>query len=104
MEKKYVIIKLSINGEYGSSLLEQLSGLLSIYPKIIFDMEGINFNSMHLGEMINLYNAFKEIWKNEDSEVILVNVTDFSKEVFLRTKLNQIFHLHNSISDATQSI
>ena len=73
-------------------------------PVLILDAEGINFDSMLIGELVNLQREFEKAWSGRETRLILVNLSDFNKRVFEQVHLENIFHIHDTIQEALATL
>ena len=81
-------------------LAEWAQDFLAAAPLLIMDVEGLNFDSRLIGELINLHREFSAIWKDQPHRLVLVNLTDFSDMVFNQVKLSHIIHRYGTVSEA----
>lgn len=88
VDSAFTFLKLKVNSQSGQSLSEQAKPFLTQNPNLILDVEGIQFTSLTIGELVNLHQVFTNHWGERPHRILLVNMTDFSREVFRRVKLN----------------
>jgi hypothetical protein len=79
---------------------EWAKDFLDAAPVLILDVEGLNFDSRLIGELINLHRSFSAVWEDQPHRLALVNLTDFSNMVFDTVKLSHIIHRYESVSEA----
>ena len=69
-------------------------------PHLILDVSGIQFNSMLIGEIVNLHQRYEKRWKGRWQRIALVNLTDTSRAVFERVRLEKFFAIFDSLAEA----
>ncbi|MEE8434027.1 MAG: hypothetical protein V3S64_04490 [bacterium] len=88
--------------EYSGSdtpMAECAENFLDAAPVLILDVEGLNFDSRLIGELINLHRSFSAVWKDQPHRLALVNLTEFSVMVFDQVKLSHIIHRYKSVAE-----
>ena len=100
LDQSYTILKLSESMGAGSVLEEQIADHIHSSPLLILDVEGILFNSMLIGEIINLCMVFEAHWKDTRHRIALVNLTHTSRAAFERMHLQGRVQLCDSLGDA----
>lgn len=83
-----------------STLAEWAHDFLDAAPVLILDVEGLNFDSRLIGELINLHRSFSGVWGDQTHRLALVNLSDFSKIVFDTVKLSHIIYRYGTVSEA----
>ena len=88
----------------GTPLVEWAGDFLDAAPVLILDVEGLNFDSQLIGELINLHRSFTSAWEDQPHRLALVNLTEFSNMVFDQVKLSHIIHRYKSVSEAVADL
>jgi anti-sigma B factor antagonist len=86
-----------------SEIGQQLSALASEAPKpmIVLDFAGVShMSSSALGMLITLHKRIRE----KDGLLRLANIEPRIYEVFVITRLNEIFEIHASLEEAVESL
>ena len=94
------VIKIRQSSDFNHPLDEQVEENLGTNPLLVFDVAEVNFGSMQMGELVNVYHRFTEIWKNEPHLMALINLNKTGKEVFGLTKLNDTLPSFDSLEGA----
>jgi anti-sigma B factor antagonist len=82
---------------------DQLAGLIDqeLKPKIIISFSGVDhLSSAALGTLITANNKIR----NRDGQLRLCNINTQIYEVFLITKLNNLFKIYPTIKEAQESL
>ncbi|HUJ74763.1 MAG TPA: hypothetical protein VL359_07885 [bacterium] len=103
-ERACVVIKLSDVSVSSLPLQEQVRGLMQVVPFLILDVAGIHFTSMLLGEVVNLFLACDQVWKERRHGLALVNVSEVSRQVFRIAKLNDKLPIYDSLEQAWAAV
>lgn len=90
----------SDDGPAGATLPEQARAYLATCPYLLLDVRGVQFNSMMIGEIVNLYSAFSNLWQGRTHRLALVNADDFSRRVFETTHLTERIPVYASLDEA----
>ena len=94
------VVRLQQTSEMGTSLEEQAARYLSQNPYLLMDVSGIEFNSMNLGELVNVHARFQQIWGNTLHGIGLLNLSDNGRAIFSRVGLSKKFPDFDSIHAA----
>jgi anti-anti-sigma regulatory factor len=100
LEQAFTVLKLSDTMPPRETLTEQVQPYLDRSPNLILDLDGILFNSMLIGELVNVHRAFEEHWKGQTHQISLVNLSEVSRAVFERVRLTDYFPIYGSFPDA----
>lgn len=104
--KSGLYTQLKFEGHLGGD--DQIAGLVHGYldasPVLILDVEGVNFDSKMIGELINLHRAFEKVWGEQPHRIALLNVSEFSNMIFNQVKLDQIIFRCNSVDEALNDL
>ena len=98
------VISLRQASSQNGSLEEQASHHLSQNPYLFFDVQGIEFTSMNIGELVNLVASFEEIWGNRPHLIGLLHLSDNGKAIFSRIGLAKQLPSFDSIKEALKTI
>ena len=99
----HTILKFDEYSGSDTTLTQWTEKFLDAAPFLILDVEGLNFDSRLIGELINLHRYFSNAWEDQPTRMALVNLSDFSKTVFNTVKLHHIIKCHDSISEALEN-
>ena len=94
------VLKLSDHSLSTRPLSEQAAPFLEKSPNLILDVAGIDFNSMLLGEIVNLHNSFAESWQGRTPRISLVIVSRTSRSLLGRANLRGRFYICDSLPEA----
>ncbi len=100
VERAFTVLKLTDSANLSATLGEQIRPYLETTPELILDVSGIQFNSMLIGEIVNLHQRFEQRWKERKHRIALVNLTDTSRAVFERVRLEAYFSIFDSVAEA----
>jgi anti-anti-sigma regulatory factor len=100
VDQAFTVVKLTDALPAKATLTEQLEPYVDRSPNLILDVSGIQFNSMLIGEIVNVHRTFEERWKNDEHRIAVVNLTDVSRTVFRRIRLDEFFPIFDTLSDA----
>lgn len=100
LEQAHIVLRLTDTELSAQTLSDQTAPFLVQSPNLVLDVRGVQFNSMLIGELVNLYRSFEAQWGERPHRIALVNLSDFSREVFHRAHLDQLFTLADSLGDA----
>jgi anti-anti-sigma regulatory factor len=102
LERACCLLKLSNPDRIGPPLTEQIAPYLELSSPLILDVEGIDFNSMRIGELVNVYNRCRSRGTDPGPAVALVHLTPASRAAFERAHLDRLFLLCDSLADAVE--
>jgi hypothetical protein len=102
-ERSSIVVKLSDVGGSNVPLQEQLAPVLNAVPFIIIDADGIPFTSMMLGEVVNLYMAFKERWGSRPSGIAMIGAPEVTRQVLRIAKLTDKIAIFDDLEQAWRS-
>lgn len=97
------VLRLSDLGTSNLPLQEQARPFIISTPFVVLDVEGIHFSSMLLGEVVNLYVAFTNHWKQQRHGMAMVHVPEVSRKVFQVSKLIDKIPLFDTVDEAVKS-
>ncbi len=100
LDQAYTVLKLSESMLGGSVLEEQIASHIYSSPMLILDVDGILFNSMLIGEVINVCKACEAHWTDARHRIALINLTKTSRAAFERMRLQDRVQLCDSLDDA----
>ena len=100
LKRVCTILKLTDSAPAQTTLTDQVSPFLIQAPHLVLDVEGIQFNSMLIGELVNVHRTFEERWRDEEHHIALVNLSEVSRAVFERVRLTEMFPVFGSIGEA----
>lgn len=98
----HTVLKFDKYSSNDTTLTQWSEKFLAAAPFLILDVEGVNFDSRLIGELINLHRSFTKVWEDKPTRLALVNLSDFSKIVFDTVKLSNIIERYESVSEALQ--
>ncbi len=94
------VIRLQQITNSNSSLEEQAAPYLAQNPFLLLDVEGLQFTSMNIGELVNLKGAFSKIWEPSPHRLGLLNLNSEGQQVFKISKLDQELPMFDSVAEA----
>lgn len=98
------VLKVLQNTDQNNSLEDQAEQYLPQNPVLILDVSDVQFNSMNIGELINLYRAFDKIWEAHVHLIGMLHMDTASAKVFKAAKLDERFPLFDSMADAFKAL
>lgn len=98
------VLKLTNDSTSNLPLLEQVRKNLEQCPYLFLDVNGIQFNSMLIGEVVNVYQEFKAHWSDHMHQIALINVSEFSVKVFQSVGLTDRVPVYESVDAALADI
>ena len=100
LEHANVVVKLTLGPGESETLGAQLQPYLELSPMLVLDVANIQFNSMLIGEIVNVHQRFEKHWGDRPHRIALVNLTPASREVFQRVRLDTYFPLFDTLAEA----
>ena len=82
LERTFLVLKLTNHSTSNLPLQEQVSPFIDQSTMLLLDVKDIQFNSMLIGEVVNVYHEFTERWRDHYHRIGLINVSEFSTKVF----------------------
>lgn len=105
LEQSYTVLKLAEADTSGTlPLCEQAKSFIDSSPFLIIDLREVRLTSMLIGELINLYQAYQERWKDSSRKLALSNVSDFNRRVLEQVRLSSVIDLHDSLDSALDGV
>ena len=104
LEQAYTVLRISEGTAAQATLGEQVAPHFAQGGRLILDVGGIQFNSMLIGELVNLHRRFEEGWGSDSKRITLANLTPASRAVLERVHLGEIFDLADSLADALNGL
>lgn len=95
-----VVVKLSDLGTSQVPLQEQIKAIVSVAPYLVLDIDGVPFNSMMLGELVNVYMAYAERWSGRPFGVALIRAPEVTKQIIRIAKLADKLPLYDDLESA----
>ena len=95
-----VVVKLSDIGISQVPLQEQIKTVVSTAPYLVLDVDGVQFNSMMLGELVNVYMAYSERWAARPFGVALIRAPDVTKQIIKIAKLADKLPMYDDLESA----
>lgn len=86
-----------------SEIGQQLNALVADadFPKMVLDFSGVShMSSSALGMLITLHKRVRE----KDGRLRLAGIQPAIYEVFVITRLNEIFEIHSSVAEALETL
>ncbi len=102
-ERSCVVAKLSDVGHSTLPLQEQMRPLMDAAPYLVLDVDGIDFTSMILGEMVNLYMAFQEKWGSRPNGFAIIRAPEVTRQVIRTAKLADKMPMFDDLEQAWRS-
>ena len=96
------LVKLAQADEMAAPLEEQVPSLAQ-NPYVVLDVEGVQFGSMQIGELVNLARVFGEAWKGKPHGLAIINPSEQTRTVFTTVKLDVILPMFDSLEEALKS-
>jgi len=103
IKQSCVVLRLSDVSSSPAPLMEQARPLIVASPFMILDVEGVQFSSMLLGEVVNLYQAFTSHWKDRRHGLAMVHVAPVSQQVMKVAKLLDRIPAYGTVDEAVKS-
>ena len=100
LDRAYTLLRLTDTAPQRATLTEQVMPYVGQAEHLILDVDGIQFNSMLIGEIVNLRQRYEQRWKGRQHRIALVNLTDTSRAVFERVRLEKFFAIFDSVAAA----
>jgi hypothetical protein len=100
VEASYIVLKLTDRKSAPQTLTEQALPFFALSPVLVLDVDGIQFSSMLIGEILNVHRGFADQWEGNPYRVALVNVTDTSRQVLQRVRLDTMFPMFATVDEA----
>jgi len=104
LEQAYCLLKLSDPEHSGPPLSEQILPYMGVSRALILDVDGIVFNSMRIGELVNVHKLHQERISAPDAVIALVRLTRTSRAAFERVRLDRLFALCDSFAEAIERL
>lgn len=102
-ERTCVVAKLSDVGQSTLPLQEQMRPLMNAAPYLVLDVDGIQFTSMMLGEIVNVYMAFQEQWGSRPNGMALIRASELTRQVLRLAKLGDKIPMFDDLEQAWRS-
>jgi anti-anti-sigma regulatory factor len=102
LDRSYLVLRLKATTPQNGTLTEQVAPFVGPADRIILDVDGIQFNSMLIGELVNVHRLL-EAEKRSGHRIALINLTGASRTAMERVRLTEIFELADSIGEAVQT-
>jgi anti-anti-sigma regulatory factor len=102
VDRAYTLLRLTDNKPSEVTLTDQVAPYIEQAKRLILDVDGIQFNSMLIGELVNLHRLFERHWGGASQRIALVNLTPSSRAVMERVRLHDIFVLADSVADVVK--
>ena len=99
LESTCMILKLGEKHTSNQPLVEQLQGKIGFCKNLLLDISKVELNSMLIGELVNVYQAFESQWKDHQHKIGLVNASTFSGNVLNTVKLTEKLPLYATVED-----
>ncbi len=95
------VLRLSDHGDSNHPLQEQIDTFMKSSPQIVLDVDGINFSSMLIGELVNVSLRLDALWEGQrTTSLSLVNVNSFSRKVLETVKLTERIPIYDTLDEA----
>lgn len=104
MTRTCSLVKLSDVENPGAPLGEQLDASLRSSPALILDVDGIQFTSMMLGELVNVLGSLKAVWGANKASMALVRPTTLARQVMKVSKLDQAIPVFDDLESAWRGV
>jgi anti-anti-sigma regulatory factor len=88
----------------GNTLLDQVLPYLKLTPHLILDLEGVLLSSMHIGELVNVVQAYQEHWGGQFQGLSLVRASDQVRRVLASTRLEAVLRPFPTADAALEAI
>ena len=99
LENTCLILKLGEKHTSNQPLVEQLQSKIGFCKNLLLDISQVELNSMLIGELVNVYQAFDDQWKDHQHQIGLVNASTFSGNVLNTVKLTDKLPLYATVED-----
>ncbi len=100
LDQACTLLRLRLSSNSDSALAEQAAAHIGQNPLLVLDATGLSFNSMQIGELLNIWNQFKSHWAGRAHSLALINLTPQAWEVFKTAKLSEVFQIYETLGDA----
>lgn len=91
LQDSVTILRLSESENVQLPLIDQARKSLDAGQQILIDLQGVNLNSMMVGELINLRKHYTGGLENDTEPVGLINVTPITRKLLSTVGLDKIF-------------
>lgn len=100
LENSAVVLTLRAVPDTDDLLVEQVRDIIRESRFIIFNIKGITFTTILIGDIINVLNLFEEHWKDRSHRMMFVQADPTAKRIFDLTKLSKKIPVYDSVDDA----
>lgn len=100
IDQTCTLLRLRLTSKSDLTLGEQVTPYIEQNPLLVLDVEGLSFNSMQIGELLNIWNRFKSHWAGKAHSLAFINLTPQAREVFKIARLSKLFQICDSLGQA----
>ena len=104
LENSALVLTLKAISESDDMLGEQVRDLIPRSRFIIFNIKGILFTTILIGDIINVLNLFEEHWKDQLHKMMFVQADPTAKRIFDLTKLSKKIPVYDSVDKAIEDL
>ena len=104
IQQAWLVISLAETSSGDRTLLEQAKAMLAANAFVIFDAEGLAFNSFQIGEILNVVQDFEKRWERHPHALGVINLSPEVRWVFERAKVDEVLPIFSTLSEAMQGI
>lgn len=94
------VVKLEESENGGPSLTEQLEHHIASGTRMLIDVSDVRLTSMRIGELINVYQAYRKHWGERRPQIALMDRTGDNREVLKRARLDQLLPVGGTLDEA----
>jgi len=98
------LVRLTDIQQSGAPLKEQVQACVNASPCLILDTDGLQFTSMMLGDLVNVYSALKERWPQGNVAMGMIGASDLTRQVMRISRLDQTISVFDTLENAWRAL
>lgn len=104
LENTALVLSLRAVTESDEILMDQVRHMIPLSRFIIFNIKGITFTTILIGDIINVLNFFDEHWKDQSHRMMFVQADPSAVRIFDLTKLSNKIPVYESVDKAIEDL
>lgn len=104
LENTALVLSLRAVTESDEILMDQVRDMIPLSRFIIFNIKGITFTTILIGDIINVLNLFEEHWKDQSHRMMFVQADPSAVRIFDLTKLSNKIPVYESVDKAIEDL
>lgn len=104
LENSALVLSLRAVSESDDMLVEKVRDMIPLSRFIIFNIKGITFTTILIGDIINVLNLFEEHWKDQTHKMMFVQADPSAVRIFDLTKLSKKIPVYESVDHAIDDL